>query len=149
LCEASQDKTAGTTKIYGYDLIEKLPGTNWSEATNQAVSDRNNLKTNTFSSLRKINKRKDNRLLVVYGDPGATLTVAAVSNTVTGTTQGSTSGNTVTVASNESANILVGSLVTGTGITAGDTVVDWCNFKLYIFFNCFCYKNNRYYRYLF
>ena len=51
LCEASQDKTAGTTKIYGYDLIEKLPGTNWSEATNQAVSDRNNLKTNTFSSL--------------------------------------------------------------------------------------------------
>jgi|TARA_R100000081_G_C4820015_1_gene178868 hypothetical protein len=124
LCEASQDKTAGTTKIYGYDLIEKLPGTNWSQATNQAVSDRNNLKTNTFSSLRKINKRKDNRLLIVYGDPGATLTVAAVSNTVTGTTQGSTSGNTVTVASNQSANILVGSLVTGTGITAGDTVVD-------------------------
>ena len=123
LCEATQDKTAGSTKIYGFDLIAKAPLSSWSSVTNQAASNRNNLKTTTFSSLRKINKIKDNRLLVVYGDPGATLTVAAVSNTVTGTTQSSTTGNTVTVASTESSKILVGSLVTGSGITAGDTVV--------------------------
>lgn len=123
ICRASQDKTAGSTKIYGYDLIAKTPSTSWNDITNQAVADRNNFKSFTSSTLRSINKRKDSRLLIVYGDPGATLTVAAVSNTVTGTTQSSTSGNTVTVASNQSASILVGSLVTGTGITAGDTVV--------------------------
>tara|TARA_R100000742_G_C4276564_1_gene97729 strand:+ start:1184 stop:2467 length:1284 start_codon:yes stop_codon:yes gene_type:complete len=122
ICKASQIKTAGNSKIYGYNLLEKPPQSNWNTITNQAESDRSNVKATSISSLRTINKIKDNRLLVVYGDPGATLTVAAVSNTVTGTTQGSTSGNTVTVASNQSANILVGSLVTGTGITAGDTV---------------------------
>ena len=122
-CRASQDKTAGSTKIYGFDLLAKAPPTSSFSPTNQEVGDRTNFKLNTSSTLRSINKRKDTRHLVVYGDPGATLTVAAVSNTVTGTTQASTTGTTVTVASNQSANILVGSLVTGTGITTGDTVV--------------------------
>tara|TARA_R110002073_G_scaffold83087_4_gene198167 strand:- start:3294 stop:4574 length:1281 start_codon:yes stop_codon:yes gene_type:complete len=122
-CRASQDKTAGSTKIYGFDLLAKTPPTSSFSPTNQEVGDRTNFKLNTSSTLRSINKRKDTRHLVVYGDPGATLTVVAVSNTVTGTTQASTTGATVTVAANQSANILVGSLVTGTGITAGDTVV--------------------------
>jgi len=123
ICRASQDKVDGSTKIYGYDLLAKPPQSNWNTITNQAAANQNNIKVGSTSSLRNVNKIKDNRLLVVYGDPGATLTVSAVSNTVTGTTQASTTGNTVTVASNQSANILVGSLVTGTGITAGDTVV--------------------------
>ena len=123
VCRASQDKTAGSTKIYGFDLLAKSPSLNWNEFSNQAVPDLNNFKLNTPSTLVNINKRKANRTFVVYGDPGATLTVSAVSNTVTGTTQSSTTGNTVTVASTESSKILVGSLVTGSGITAGDTVV--------------------------
>ena len=38
ICRASQDKTAGSTKIYGYDLIAKTPSTSWNDITNQAVA---------------------------------------------------------------------------------------------------------------
>jgi len=122
VCRASQDKTAGSSKIYGFDLLAKSPSLNWNQFSNQTIADLNNFKLNTPSTLVNINKRKANRTFVVYGDPSATLTVQAVSNTVTGTTQSSTTGNPVTVASTESSKILVGSLVTGTGTVAGDTV---------------------------
>ena len=122
ICRASQDKVNGSTKIYGYDLLAKPPQSNWNTVTNQAVSNHNNIKIGSTSSLRNVNKLKDNRLLVVYGDPAATLTVKAVSNTVTGTTQASTTGSTVTVSNAQSSKILVGALVTGTGTVAGDVV---------------------------
>ena len=124
------DLTGTNNKIYGYELLAKPPGQTIEQLSNTVANADKDLTSVSIPTSRNINKRAETRLLVVYGDPGATFKLGILSNTITVNHQSSNVTNQTTLSLANAANGTVinpGMAITamggGTSITSGVKVV--------------------------
>jgi len=128
------DLTGVQNKIYGYELLVKPPGENIEEITNKKASSFVDLTSISFPSKRNINKKAETRLLVVYGDPGATFKLGVKTGTINVNHESSAVTNQTTLNLDGSANgtlinpgMTIVSMGGGTGVTEGVKVVSVTN----------------------
>ena len=76
------DVTGPSNRIYGLELLAKPPGQTLEELSISIASDNTDLTSISIPTFRNINKRRETRLLVVYGDPGATFQLKLQSNVI-------------------------------------------------------------------
>ena len=76
------DLTGTQDKIYGYEMLVNPPGQSIDDITNNIASANKDLTSISFPSKKSINKKAERRLLVVYGDPGATFKLGIASASV-------------------------------------------------------------------
>ena len=124
------DLTGTNNKIYGYELLAKPPGQTIEELSNTIANRNKDLTSISIPTTRNINKRAETRLLVVYGDPGATFKLGVLSNNISLNHEASNVSNQTTLNLAGSANGTVinpGMAITamggGTSITSGVKVV--------------------------
>lgn len=82
----SVDVTGSSSRIYGYQLLAKPPGKSLEELSISAANSNKDLTMSSLPTTRNINKNAETRLLVVFGDPGATFTLSVLSGLIAFTT---------------------------------------------------------------
>tara|TARA_R110000823_G_scaffold122541_1_gene247986 strand:+ start:207 stop:1553 length:1347 start_codon:yes stop_codon:yes gene_type:complete len=117
------DLTGTQNKIYGYEMLVNPPGQSIDDITNNIASANKDLTSISFPSKKSINKKAERRLLVVYGDPGATFKLGIASASIALQHESSAVSTQTTINLSGSAN--AGVLSKGMSILSfdGGTVV--------------------------
>lgn len=120
------DLTGTQNKIYGYEILANPPSQSIESITNTAASANKDLTNISFPSKKSINKTAETRLLIVYGDPGATFKLQVDSNTVAVQHASSSVSNQTTLSLQNASNagliskgMNIVTMAGGTSITAG------------------------------
>ena len=124
------DLTGTQDKIYGYEMLVNPPGQSIDDITNNIASANKDLTSISFPSKKSINKKAERRLLVVYGDPGATFKLGIASASVALQHESLTVSTQTTINLSGSANagvlskgMSILSFDGGTAVVAGVKVV--------------------------
>jgi len=124
------DETGVNDQIFGYEFLVNPPGLNIESLTNKKSSYQKDLTSISFPSKRNINKKAETRLLIVYGDPGATfkLGIKSATNNVNHESSAVTNQTTLNLANAADAGpinkgMTIVSMGGGTGVTEGVKVV--------------------------